>query len=146
MIRKGTTADLAAIVENNRLMALETEDLALDLEKLEPGVLAVLSGAQPATYWVVEEDAVITAQLMLTYEWSDWRNATVWWIQSVYVAEAARGKGAYKRLYQHVLDEARREGAAGIRLYVDQRNERAQAVYTKLDMNGDHYRVFEAMF
>lgn len=145
MIRKGTIDDLDIIVENNRLMALETESLALDLERLRPGVETVLCGEQPGVYWILEQDGVVAAQLMLTFEWSDWRNATVWWIQSVFVPPKFRGAGHYRRLYEHVLEEARREGAAGIRLYVDERNAAAQKVYAKLGMNGEHYRVFEAM-
>jgi ribosomal protein S18 acetylase RimI-like enzyme len=70
----------------------------------------------------------------------------VWWIQSVYVAPAARRGGVFRALYDHVRTEARREGAAGLRLYVDVTNSRAQAVYAALGMKGDHYRVFEDMF
>jgi len=83
---------------------------------------------------------------MVTQEWSDWRDAWVWWIQSVYVWPKARRQSAYRRLYQHVLAEAEAAGAAGIRLYVDKRNQRAQQTYQNLGMNGDHYQVFEKMF
>ncbi len=145
MIREGTIDDLDALVEGNRLMALETEDLALDVDTLRAGVAAVLRGEQPGRYYVIEEEGAVVAQLMITFEWSDWRNKTVWWIQSVFVPEAARGRGLYGRLYAHVRAEAERAGAAGIRLYVDARNTRAQEVYARLGMDGGHYRVFEAM-
>lgn len=146
MIRQGTIEDLDAIVEGNRRMAEETESLALDVATLRSGVSAVLTGARAGRYFVIEEEGGVVAQLMITYEWSDWRDATVWWIQSVYVAPSHRGRGLYRRLYEHVRDAAHDSGAAGIRLYVDERNAAAQKVYAALGMDGEHYRVFEAMF
>lgn len=137
--------DLSALVAGNLAMAQETEGLALDAAKLEAGVRAVLSGAAPGAYFVIEEAGRVLAQLMITYEWSDWRNGTVWWIQSVYVVPEARGRGLYRTLYEAVLERAKAADAVGVRLYVDTRNTPAQAVYSKLGMNGDHYRVFEAM-
>lgn len=127
-------------------MALETEDLQLAKSELTEGVRAVLQDAQPAAYWVLEQGGAVQAQLMITYEWSDWRNRIVWWIQSVYVWPEARGQGLYRKLYEALLVQAQTAGAAGIRLYVDTRNTRAQEVYTRLGMNGEHYRVFEKMF
>ena len=92
------------------------------------------------------ETGAVVGQLMITTEWSDWRNGAVWWIQSVYVWPEARGLGVFRALYEAVCTRAVSAGAAGVRLYVDTQNIRAQAVYTRLGMNGDHYRVFEAMF
>ena len=145
MVRPATLEDLETLVEGNLRMALETEDLALDPEVLRAGVRAVLSGAQPGEYFVLQEEGRIVALLVITYEWSDWRNGTVWWIQSVYVPPEARGRGAYRTLYHEVLERARTAGAKGVRLYVDERNTAAQEVYTKLGMDGGHYRVFEHM-
>ena len=83
---------------------------------------------------------------LTTYEWSDWRNGVVWWIQSVYVVPTARGQRIYAGLYDYVKSFATMdENVRGIRLYVDQRNSSAQQVYARLGMNGDHYRVFEWM-
>lgn len=137
--------DLPALVAGNLAMARETEDLELDAARLESGIRALLDGRQPGAYYVIEDDRGVVAQLMVTYEWSDWRDATVWWIQSVYVWPDARGHGLYRTLYHEVLERARVAGAAGVRLYVDARNQAAQTVYTKLGMDGDHYRVFEQM-
>ena len=146
LIREATLADVDALVAGNQAMALETESLVLDPAVLRRGVVAVLEASGKGRYFVAEADGDVAAQLMITYEWSDWRCGDVWWIQSVYVAPAHRRKGLYRALYQHVLVAAAAAGAPGIRLYVDQRNTPAQAVYTALGMCGDHYQVFEAMF
>src|SRR5262245_2859728 len=121
-------------------MARETEDLELDVATLTNGVRAILEGRQPGGYRVLEEDGRIRAQLMVTYEWSDWRNKVVWWIQSVYVWPEFRRTGAFRTLYQSLAAEARAAGAGGLRLYVDERNTRAQSTYRALGMNGAHYR------
>ncbi len=145
-IRAATAADLDVLVAGNAAMALETEQLQLDPPTLRQGVAAVLNGQVPGRYWVAEHEGRVVGQLLLTYEWSDWRNRQVWWIQSVHVASDARRLGVFRALYAHTRAAALAEGAGGVRLYVDDTNTRAQAVYTALGMNGGHYRVFEDMF
>jgi GNAT superfamily N-acetyltransferase len=145
-VRPAAAADHAFLVHGNLAMALETENLTLDEGVLSKGVRAMLDGRAPGAYWVAEVNGAPAGQLMITYEWSDWRNRIVWWIQSVYVVPGARRHGVYRALYAHVRQAARDAGAGGLRLYVDTTNTRAQAVYTALGMNGDHYRVFEDMF
>jgi GNAT superfamily N-acetyltransferase len=146
-IRPASLADLDTIVAHNAALALETEDVVLRPDVLRPGVETVLAGRVDAFYRLAQEDGgPVVGQLMITREWSDWRNAFVWWIQSVYVRPEARGKGSYRALYEHVQAEAVAAGAAGLRLYMDLRNARARTVYERLGMRGDHYQVFEAMF
>lgn len=145
-VRPATLADLDFIVSGNVAMALETEQLTLNEPVLRDGVRAILDGRAPGAYWIAELRGVVVGQLMITFEWSDWRNRMVWWIQSVYVSPDARQHGVFRALYAHVRDAARAEGAGGLRLYVDTTNVRAQQVYAALGMNGDHYRVFEDMF
>jgi GNAT superfamily N-acetyltransferase len=145
-IRPASAADLDFITRGNLEMALDTEGVRLDPAVLRVGVLAVLEGRVPGRYWVAERDGEVVGQLLITYEWSDWRNRMVWWIQSVYVSPAARRLGVFRVLYQHVRAAARAAGAGGLRLYVDNTNTRAQQVYAALGMNGGHYRVFEEMF
>lgn len=145
-IRQAAPADLDVLVAGNLAMALETESVQLDPATVRAGVGALLAGRAPGTYWIAARGTECLGQLMITYEWSDWRNAPVWWVQSVYVQPAARGQGVYRALYRHVRDAALQAGAAGIRLYVDTTNQRAQEVYAALGMNGGHYRVFEDMF
>lgn len=146
MIRQARIEDADVLVAGNLAMAQETESVRLDPAVLRAGVLAVLTERAPGRYYVYEEAGHILAQLMITYEWSDWRNRVVWWIQSVYVDPAHRRRGLYRQLYRAVHEEARTAGAAGLRLYVDSSNTRAQTVYAALGMDGGHYRVFEAMF
>jgi ribosomal protein S18 acetylase RimI-like enzyme len=145
-VRAATGADLTFIVEANRALAIETEGVPLDVETLRGGVQALLDARAPGRYWIAERDGVSVGQLLITFEWSDWRNRMVWWIQSVYVVPSARRHGVFRTLYAHARNEARAAGAAGLRLYVDMTNARAQAVYEAMGMNGAHYRVFEEMF
>ncbi|MCC7384443.1 MAG: GNAT family N-acetyltransferase [Deltaproteobacteria bacterium] len=146
LIRVATLADLNALVEGNRAMAEETEALRLPLETVRTGVRRVLEGLEAGAYRVVEVDGRVAAQLMITYEWSDWRARNVWWIQSVYVWPEYRGRGLFKELYRATREAALAAGAGGLRLYVDERNTRAQEVYRALGMSSGHYRVCEEMF
>jgi GNAT superfamily N-acetyltransferase len=146
VIRPATVADLEFLVSGNVGLALETENVTLDRGLLREGVLALLEGRAPGAYWVAEREGAVVGQLLITFEWSDWRNRMVWWIQSVYVSPEARQHGVFRALYAHVRSEAMASGAGGLRLYVDTTNMRAQKVYAVLGMNGDHYRVFEDMF
>ena len=145
-IRRAKPSDAKIIAEFNFAMAKETEHFELDRKRLLRGVASLLKDASNGFYILAEVDRKIVGQLMITYEWSDWRNRTVWWIQSVYVSPAARQHGVFRALYAHVRAEAKAAGAGGLRLYVDNTNTRAQQVYAALGMTGDHYRVFEDMF
>lgn len=145
-VRPATLDDLDTIVAFNRAMARETEGLELDPEVLRAGARRALQGEVGAFYRLAEEDGAVVGQLMITVEWSDWRNRWVWWIQSVYVVPEARRRGVYRALHTGALDEARASGAGGLRLYVDTRNARAMDTYRALGMDGEHYRVFEQMF
>jgi len=146
IVRPARAGDLESLVAGNVAMAEETERVRLDLNTLRLGIGALLDEQAPGRYWVAELDGRAVGQLMITFEWSDWRNRMVWWIQSVYVVPDARGRGVFRALYDALRREAQAAGAGGLRLYVDTTNTRAQAVYRALGMNGDHYRVFEEMF
>jgi GNAT superfamily N-acetyltransferase len=139
-------ADLEVIVAANLALAAESEQLQLAPAILREGVRQLLDGLQAGRYWVAELDGRVVGQLLITFEWSDWRNRVVWWIQSVYVEPGVRGTGVFRAMYEYARREARSAGAAGLRLYVDTTNTRAQAVYAALGMKGEHYKVFEEMF
>ena len=144
--RSANANDAATIASFQLAMARETEDLELDRETLGRGVEAVFADPSLGRYFVAEIDGRVVASLMITYEWSDWRNGMVWWIQSVYVAPEARRRRIYAGLYEHVKRIVESDASIrGIRLYVDRRNVPAQEVYTRLGMNGEHYQVFEWM-
>ncbi|MDN4165633.1 GNAT family N-acetyltransferase [Cytophagales bacterium LB-30] len=146
LIRSAQEKDLPQLVAFQLAMALETENLQLDPAVLTQGMQAVLSDANKGAYFVAEMEGKVVGSLMITYEWSDWRNGMVWWIQSVFVDKDFRGKGVYKALYTHIQDLVKAdEKIRGIRLYVDKTNTSAQAVYKKLGMNGEHYATFEWM-
>ena len=144
--REGVPADAESILEFQVAMARETEDVTLEREVTNRGVHAVFADPSLGRYFIAESGGRAIASLMITYEWSDWRNGVVWWIQSVFVEAALRGQGVYAGLYAYVQSMVNADPAIkGIRLYVDRRNSRAQQVYARLGMNGDHYSVFEWM-
>lgn len=127
-------------------MAFETEGLTLNDQDLEKGLKVVLSDANKGYYFVAQYDQETVGCLMVTPEWSDWRNGTVWWIQSVYVDKEYRRKGIYRKLYSHIQEWVKSEPSyKGIRLYVEKENTTAQQVYADLGMDGEHYKLFEWM-
>ena len=143
-VGRATTEDVAAIAQFNIAMAAETEDLALDPQTVHAGVAAVVSDDRRGFYLVARSDGKAIGSLMITYEWSDWRNGNLWWIQSVYVVPSARKQGIFRLLYDNVISLAKQSGdAAGVRLYVEKDNRGAQEVYRKLGMSETAYRVFE---
>jgi GNAT superfamily N-acetyltransferase len=143
-IRKGILKDADIIAGFNVKLARESEDLELDLNTVTQGVTALLNDPAKGVYFVVEEDSQIIGQLLITYEWSDWRNGNFWWIQSVFVKEECRGRGVFASLFEHVRGLAREEGdVCGLRLYMEQENERARRAYKKLGFEQTHYQVFE---
>lgn len=144
--RAARLEDAGLIVDFQIAMAEETEQIRLDREVCSQGVKAVLNDAKLGRYFVAEIGGSVVASTLITYEWSDWRNGLVWWIQSVYVVPAARRQGVYGGLYRYLQELAKGDpDVRGIRLYVDRRNEAAKEVYTRLGMNGEHYQVFEWM-
>jgi len=145
-LRAARPEDADTIAGFNVAMALETEDKALDPNVTTRGVNALLSDPGKGCYWVAEIDGRIVGQLMITYEWSDWRNGVVWWIQSVYIPPEFRRQGVFRQLYEHVRKQVQNDPeACGIRLYVEKDNHRAQATYESLGMSGDKYLVMEEM-
>jgi GNAT superfamily N-acetyltransferase len=142
-IRKATIEDSLTIIEFQKAMAWETERLELDPETIKLGVNAVFGKFQCGQYWVAEDDGIVIASLLITYEWSDWRNSNVWWFQSVYVLPAYRRKGIFRGMYRRIKAEAEKQGVAGLRLYVEVNNYVAQHTYEALGMESKHYRMYE---
>jgi GNAT superfamily N-acetyltransferase len=143
-IRIATVSEAADLIKFNQAMALETEGKMLDPDVIEPGVQAVFSDGSKGFYVVAEENSEIVGGLMVTHEWSDWRNKWFWWIQSVYILPEARGRRIYSLLYDFVKSEAKkRNDVCGFRLYVEKENKRAQTVYEKLGMKESHYLMYE---
>lgn len=143
-IRIATENDVPALVEFNQAMALETESKTLDGDVLAAGVSSVLADKEKGSYVVVDDKGYVVAGLLITREWSDWRNAWFWWIQSVYVRPTHRGTGLYSRMYEFVKKLAASEGnICGFRLYVEKENQNARKVYEKLGMHETYYLMYE---
>jgi len=144
LIRKAEENDVLTLVEFNRLLAWETEKKSLDTNRLLPGVRAIINNPTRGTYYVATENSLVLGQLLITTEWSDWRNGWFWWIQSVYIRENARKKGVFRILYEHVIQLAKNQGdVVGIRLYVERENHSAQATYYRLSLTTTSYLLFE---
>ena len=146
-IRDAKKSDINSIVEFQINMAEETENIILHEDVILPGVQAVFEDHHKGRYFIAEYEGDIAGSLLITYEWSDWRNGTVLWIQSVYVKNEYRGKGIFKALYKHIQSTLNDNPDLykGIRLYVDKTNVSAQKVYDSVGMNGQHYQLYEAM-
>ena len=143
-IRKAEPRDAETVARFNTAMALETEHLQLDPVRVRAGVEGLLAGQSRGFYLLAESEGRVAGQLMITYEWSDWRNGVFWWIQSVYVDQDYRRLGVFRQLYRRVEELAVQAGdVCGIRLYVERENHRAQDVYRKLGMKPTAYEVYE---
>jgi len=145
-IRRATVDDAETLARFNEAMAAETEDKTLDPDTVRAGVRAVFDKPEQAFYLVAERDDRIVGSLMITTEWSDWRNGDFWWIQSVYVCPEARRTGVYTALHRDVRRRARdADDVCGLRLYVERDNAAARAAYEELGMAEPPYRMYEEM-
>ncbi len=142
-IRRATSNDLDQIIRFNLACAYESESLRLDPSAARIGAETVIADPTCGHYYLAENEHQAVGQCLVTREWSDWRGAWVWWLQSVYVLPAARRSGIFAELFHHVRNAARSGGAASLRLYVDQDNKGAIQTYRKMGMTQSHYRLYE---
>jgi GNAT superfamily N-acetyltransferase len=145
LIRKAIASDAPSIIDFQLRMALETENIKLVPEIVTKGVDAVFDEQSRGQYYVAEADSRVIASLLITFEWSDWRNCNVWWFQSVYVVPEFRRKGVFRKMYNYIRDLAVQQGIAGLRLYVETKNSKAQKTYEALGMSSEHYAFYEWM-
>jgi GNAT superfamily N-acetyltransferase len=143
-IRPATTADAATIVEFNQRLASESEGKTLDSTVVGAGVATALADPNKARYFIADDSGRSVGMLMLTFEWSDWRNGWLWWIQSVYVRQEARQRGVFRTLYNHVYQLASADPEViGLRLYMEENNHVAARTYRAVGMEPAGYVVFE---
>jgi ribosomal protein S18 acetylase RimI-like enzyme len=146
-IRKAEYDDIAVLVDFNFEMARETEGLALDRALLTKGVTGIFEQAERGFYLVAESAGAVVGSLMITTEWSDWRNGDFWWVQSVYVRPENRQQGVFRELYRHVRETAMAtDHVCGCRLYVEKDNSTARAAYVRYGFEETHYRLYEDCF
>ncbi len=146
-VRRATREDLTAIVEFNAAMAAESEHRRLDARVLTRGAEHLFDEPADGFYLMAEVDGMAAGSLIVTYEWSDWRNGRFWWIQSVYVLPEFRRKAVYSKMHDWVRNAAITDAhACGIRLYVEKQNIGAQATYQSLGMVATHYDLYEEEF
>lgn len=145
-IRTANIPDIDFLVDCNAAMARETEHKTLDRDVLTRGTRAVFDDPRRGFYLVAEHAGTRAGCLLITYEWSDWRNGDWWWFQSVYVVPEARRHGVFRALYAEVERRARAAGAIGLRLYVERDNTRAARTYASLGMEEEAYRMLRRGF
>ena len=146
IIRQANETDSSSIVEFQLAMAWETEQLQLHEPTVVKGVAAVFADQGKGIYYVAELNGTVVGSLLTTFEWSDWRNGTVWWIQSVYVRPEYRKRSIFSHLYKHIQSlVVTNPDLRGIRLYADKTNIPAHGVYEHLGMTAEHYQMFEWM-
>ncbi|MFA8301261.1 MAG: GNAT family N-acetyltransferase [Hyphomicrobiales bacterium] len=144
IVREAFRSDIPTIIDFQLKMALETENLVLDKDTITNGVKAVFEDPNKGRYFIVEKAGEVISSMMITYEWSDWRNATVVWLQSVYVLTEYRRKGMFRIMYDHIRNIVKEDDTyKGIRLYVDQSNVNAQKTYEAMGMTAEHYNMYE---
>lgn len=145
-VRPAVPADAPVIVDFNARLAWESEAKTLDRTHLDAGVRALLADPRKGRYFVACVDGVVQGQLMHTYEWSDWRNGDIWWLQSVYVAPEYRKQGLFRRLFETLRDAAAADPAVvALRLYVEEHNHQARDTYRRLGLRDAGYHVMEQM-
>jgi len=145
-IRKAEHKDLSVLADFQCALAMESENVTLDRAVLKAGMTALLDDPAKGLYYVAEDAGDVVGCHMITYEWSDWRNGMVLWLQSVYVRESHRGKGVFRKMYDNLVTIVQQDpGLRGLRLYVDKSNASAQKVYEAVGMDGSHYTVYEWM-
>jgi ribosomal protein S18 acetylase RimI-like enzyme len=144
-VRKAKPSDAPSIIDFQLKMAWETEKIKLNPDTVTMGVTAVFKESSRGRYYVAESDVQVIASLLITYEWSDWRNCNVWWFQSVYVIPEFRRQGVFRKMYAHIKELGEAEEIAGLRLYVETNNVRARKTYESLGMSSEHYSFYEWM-
>jgi len=144
-IRKAIPSDAPLIIDFQKNMAMETEEIKLAPETVTQGVKGIFQNQERGQYYVAEEYGKVVASLLITYEWSDWRNCNVWWFQSVFVTPEYRRKGIFRKMYSHIKKLAEEQDIAGLRLYVETKNATAQKTYEALGMSSGHYSFYEWM-
>jgi len=145
-IQKATVQDIDTLIDFQQRLAFESEGVTLDGDVLRKGLRALFADPNKGFYFVAKENAEVIGCHMITFEWSDWRNGMVWWIQSVYVKETHRKKGVFKLMFDNLLSILSTDpDIIGLRLYVDKSNARAMKVYEAMGMDGAHYTVYERM-
>ena len=144
--RQAGAADIETIASFQCRLAAESENLTLDPGTVRKGVQAVVDDPNRGRYWLAEVDGQTVACLMILHEWSDWRNAAVWWIHSLYVLPEFRRRGVLKALYGRLRSLVEADPSLrGLRLYVEKDNRTAMAAYEALGMDGRHYKLYEWM-
>lgn len=145
-VEKANLSHIAQIVKFQISMAMETEGVCLNAAIVLEGVKQVILDPAKGHYYVAIDDSAVLGCFMITYEWSDWRNSWVWWLQSLYIPSAYRNRHIFTQMFQYIKNQIIEDNdVCGLRLYVDKTNLSAIEIYEHMGMSGDHYQTFEWM-
>lgn len=145
-IRQADADDVTIIADFNIALCRETEGRELDPVTVTEGVRRFVSEPARGRYFVAVIDGEVVGQTAHTFEWSDWRNGEIWWIQSVFVHPRHRSHGVFRSLFRYIkqLGEADAD-CCGIRLYMERENDSARQSYLRLGFTETGYEVFELL-
>jgi hypothetical protein len=145
-IREASSSDIETLADFQLKLAFESEGISLNKNIVIDGLTALMKDRSKGVYYLALDEQIPVGCHLITYEWSDWRNGMVWWLQSVYVVESYRNKKVFNTMFSNIQRMINADPTIlGLRLYVDKTNSIAQKVYSRLGMNGDHYTVYELM-
>jgi GNAT superfamily N-acetyltransferase len=142
-IRNAILKDSKSIAENNLLLAKESEDINIEYKTVLEGVKNIITDKQKGIYLIAEENNKIIGQIMITYEWSDWQNKNIWWLQSIYIPKSWRKKGVFKKLLKTIKERAIKNKVDTLRLYVYSNNINAKKVYNQVKMIKKSYDFYQ---
>ena len=141
-VRRAELKDLEYLVEFTSEEAREAEGSVKIPETLEKGIRAALEDSTIAIYWVlVDEKEAPVGSVSALREWSDWNAGYYWWIQSMYISPAYRGKGCMTPLLDAVKSEVKKQQGLELRLYVHEENKVAIRAYEKARFTHSSYRI-----
>jgi len=142
LITKATAKDAEAIAQNNVDLRLETENISIDFDLVLKGVQALINNRERGFYLVAKEQDAVIGQLMVTYEWSDWRNQDIWWLHRIFVQKSSRHTGVFTRLFEKIRLQARKNNVYALRLYLHELSNEVGVTYKKLGMTSSPFSIY----
>jgi GNAT superfamily N-acetyltransferase len=124
--------DVPRLVELLGILFTEEHELSPDPEKQRRALDLILADPSRARIYVAREGAKVVAMAALHFTTSTAEGGKVAGLEDCVVRPEYRRKGVGKALLEHVIEQARAEGALRVMLLTDGDNAGAQALYRKM--------------